>query len=135
MHIGARIAIGGHTVQGADSLPFNQNHPLITGANGRQIGLRDYRLGGGGTIQKRIHQRPEIFIITAQTKHARPAIAENRFQNNIAMLCAEIGQGLSVARHQRRRQQTLKAHGEYFFRRITHGDRVIHHQNLRVNTL
>ena len=133
MHIGARIAIGGYSVQRANRLAFDQNHPLVASPHLRQILLGNHRLAAG--CQKHFRHRAEIFIARRQPKNASAAIAEKRFQNNVAKLGAKIRQRRRIAGNQGGRQQPVKQGWENLFRRITHRRRVIDHQCLRVNTL
>ena len=126
VHVGARLAGGGHAVHGADRLSLHQDDALVAGTDRRQIGLGDDRLAKEGA--EHLDQRVEVLVRRSHVEHARAAVAEERLEDDVAMPGAEVDDHVALGGDQRRRHQLREPRDEEFLGRVPHVDGVVDHE-------
>ena len=87
MHVGARIVLGRHAVDGADRLAVDQDDALVALAHVLQIALHDEGLAEH--LAEHFEQRGEIAVGLVQMEDAGAAIAVERLDDDVAELLAE----------------------------------------------
>ena len=127
MEVGARLAGGGDAIDGADRLAVDQHDALVALAHRRKIALHHDRLAV--ELGEHLEQGVEVLVLWRQAEHARAAIAEERLQDDVAVLGAEGDDLGAVAGDEGRRHEARKARGEELFRRVAHARRVVHDQH------
>ena len=125
MKVGARLALSRHAVDRADSRAIDKDDPLVARAHSGEIGLHHHRFPRGG--EEHFQKRIQILVRRGQTEDPGPAIAEQRFDDDVLVRLAEALDGFRIARDQGRRHQVGKHRHEKFFRRIPYFGRVVHH--------
>src|SRR5882672_4114361 len=110
MHVGARLAFGRHAIDDADRLAVDQDDALVALAHLGKIALGDQRLAAA--LREHLEQRGEILVVGPDAEHARAAIAEQRLQDDVLVLGAEIAQGAWVGGDQRRRHDIVEVRDE-----------------------
>ncbi len=133
MKIGARLALGGDAQHRADRLALDQDDALVADAHLRQVALHDQRLAieQGEHLKKRV----EVLVAGLDAEDAGAAIAEQRLDDDVAMLGAEGEDLVAIAGDQRRRHQPLEPRHKEFFRRIADARRVVDDQRGGVDML
>ena len=76
MEVGARLARGGHAIDGARGLAVDQHDALVALAHRRQIALHHDRLAV--ELGEQLDERVQILVGRRQAEDARAAIAEER---------------------------------------------------------
>ena len=82
MHVGARIVLGRHAVDGADRLAVDQDDALVALAHVLQIALDDEGLAEH--LAEHFEQRGEVAVGLVQMEDAGAAIAVERLDDDVA---------------------------------------------------
>ena len=77
----------------------------------------------------------EILVILLHAEDADTAVAEQRLDDDVAELGAELGDRRAIPGDERRRHQVREMGDEQLLGRIADGGRVVHHQRLGVDVL
>jgi hypothetical protein len=87
MHVGAHLAFGWHAIDRAHRLSVHQDDALVAIAHVRHEGLGHERIAAD--LLEHLHQRGEVFGRVPHPEHARAAIAEQRFDDDVAVVALE----------------------------------------------
>ena len=89
----------------------------------RQIALHHDRLA----LDRFVHfqERRQVLVARAQAEDAGPAIAEQRLQDDVAVLLPKGADLVAVAGQEGRRHQLLEAQHEQLFGRVAHRGRIV----------
>ena len=82
MHVGARIVLGRHAVDGADRLAVDQDDALVALAHVLQVALHDEGLAEH--LAEHFEQRGEVAVGLVQMEDAGAAIAVERLDDDVA---------------------------------------------------
>src|SRR6185437_14290955 len=88
MHVGARLADRGYSVDGASKRAINKYDAFVAGPHFGKITLHDDGLAI--EMGEHFHQRAEILVILAHPEDAGAAIAVKRLENDVLVPGAEF---------------------------------------------
>jgi hypothetical protein len=123
----------GHAVDRAHRHAIHQDDALVALPHRGDVALHHQRLARA--FGEHLEQRVQVRVVGAHMEDARAAIAEERLDDDVAVLARKSAMLAAVGGDQRLRHQVREVRDEQLLRRVAHAGRVVHHQRLRVDVL
>ncbi len=116
----------GHPQDPAHGLAFDQDDALVARPDLRQVALHHDRLALDLLVH--LQKRGQVLVPRTQPEYAGPAIAEQRLQDDVAVLVPEGADLVAVAGQEGRRHQLPEAQHKELLRRVAHRRRIVDHE-------